>query len=159
MKKSIIAFVSLIVLALGMCGCGKKLDSDKVTQDMPDNGVMCDIYYPMEDEVVKADEPYQIKKLDSLSTEVEEVMNALIPYLDSEMLTFQTYMVDSDNVINLTFVMNGNLTNEYFVLAKSSIVQTFSNIEGVTSIHFIWQNSKGEEVSTETLDKNSFCYE
>lgn len=159
MKKRLLAIVSCIFILGCLAGCGKSGDSAQSDHDSSENNAICDIYYPKEYQVVKADEPYQIKKMDSLSTEVEEVMNALIPYLDAEMITFQTYMIDSNNVIILTFNISSQMTNEYFVLTKSSIVQTFSNIEGVTSISFVWQDADGKELSSETLDSNSFCYE
>ena len=157
MKKIRFFIISMmLILALSACGNGNRSNSNKKTTEYNENS-MVDIYYPKNNNVVAANEKYQIKQPDSVSAALEEIMLCMKNYLD-ERMTYNTYLLDADSNLTLHFVCNGEYNREYTLLAKAAVCQTVFQIKEINSINIVISDSADKILEENFYLRNSFYF-
>lgn len=136
--------------------CGKTGESgDTDTEELGEN--MISIYYPDGTQILKDDEPYQIKQPDSITVSVEEIMVAMSEKLEQEKIQYHTYMIDADNNVTLEFILTGEYDKEYFLLTRAAVTKTLFQLENIKSIIIILDDN-GEILLKESYGRDSFYY-
>lgn len=154
MKRStgIILAICIMILCTA-CGDNQK----QVQVSSGSNESLVNIYYPGEKEVLTAEEQYQIKLPDSVSSSVEEVMTALMQNIDQK-LVYHTYMLDVDNNLSLEFEADGEMTQEEMILTDASICQTLFQIDGINNITIKILNIEGKTIRENLYMRDSFYF-
>lgn len=136
--------------------CGKTGESgDTDTEELGEN--MISIYYPEGIQILKDNEPYQIKQPDSITVSVEEIMVAMSEKLEQEKIQYHTYMIDADNNVTLEFILTGEYDKEYFLLTRAAVTKTLFQLENIKSIIIILDDN-GEILLKESYGRDSFYY-
>lgn len=150
-------FVILIFCMMALfTACGKTGESrDTDTEELGEN--MISIYYPDGTQILKDDEPYQIKQPDSITVSVEEIMVAMSEKLEQEKIQYHTYMIDADNNVTLEFILTGEYDKEYFLLTRAAVTKTLFQLENIKSIIIILDDN-GEILLKESYGRDSFYY-
>ena len=153
-KKILILIFCMMVL---FAACGKTGESgDSQTVELGEN--MISIYYPEGTQILKDNEPYQIKQPDSITVSVEEIMAAMSEKLAQEKIQYHTYMIDADNNVTLEFTLTGEYDKEYFLLTRAAVTKTLFQLEDINSIIIILDEDNGEVLLKESYGRDSFYY-
>lgn len=137
--------------------CGKTGESeDTGAVELGEN--MINIYYPENTQILKDNEPYQMKQPDSISVSVEEIMAAVSEKLEQEKIQYHTYMIDADNNVTLEFALTGEYDKEYFLLTRAAVTKTLFQLEDIKSIIIILDDDNGEVMLKESYGRDSFYY-
>lgn len=156
MKNKSIFILIFCMIAL-FTACGKTGEvKDTGTLELGEN--MISIYYPGSTQILKDNEPYQIKQPDSISVSVEEIMAAMSEKLEQEKIQYHTYMIDADNNVTLEFTLTGEYDKEYFLLARAAVTKTLFQLEDIKSIIIILNNDNEEVLLQESYGRDSFYY-
>lgn len=154
MKKIVSIFLSLLLM-LTLTACGDKKEKTTIVEQTGSG--MIDIYYPMNNKVVKSETPYQIKQPDSVSASVEEVMAAIMVYLQEDM-TYYTYMLDADNRVSLELAMVEDYDSVFTLLADASIVKTLFQIKEIQGVRIHLVDKDGNEIEDSMYTSDSFYF-
>lgn len=119
---------------------------------------MINIYYPGNTQILKDNEPYQIKQPDSITVSVEEIMAAMSGKLKQEKIQYHTYMIDADNNVTLEFTLTGEYDKEYFLLARAAVTKTLFQLEDIKNIIIILDDDNGQVLLNESYGRDSFYY-
>lgn len=153
-KVSLILVICSLFL-LTACGGEKQINIEDNSSDS--NIGMIYIYYPSGNSVVKEEQQYQLKHPDSITLAFEEVILESTKYFN-DTVQYNTYMLDDDNNLNISFSLQGDLDKEYFLLMQASLVKTLFQINDIGDIVIRLTDNIGSEVSYELFNEESFYF-
>lgn len=153
--KRILYLTLLLVASLSLVGCNKQVGK-KAKKALKDENAVC-IYYPQGNNVTSEEDAYLLKQPDSVTASIEEVMAAEANHLEAE-ISYNTYMIDGNGNVELTFVLEGDYKKEYFFLTKAAIASTLFQLEGVRNITILLNDAEGNDISKEVFNRNSFYF-
>lgn len=153
-----IGIILLILAMVLVTGCDKSKDKNTSESVVPDENSIF-IYYPENKCVLAYDETFQLKQPDLLVQSVEEVMTAWTEILGSEIIQYDTYMIDGNNDVELDFSLVGDSENrEYFLLARAAVTQTLFQLKDINCISIKLTDREGNVVYDEKFDRHSFYF-
>lgn len=156
MKKYLCSLI-LAIFLIGLTGCGQRQqEEDLIVQTEKENSIW--IYYTENRDIVRDENPYQLKQPDSVSASVEEIMSVLIEKIDSTKLEFRTYMLDGDYNIALEFVQKEGCDKDYILLAKAAVSTTLFQIEEIGSVNIGMYDEGNRAISNELFLRDSFYF-
>lgn len=156
MNKKISSFILILVIMVCVAGCDNNQRSVIMPEHHLDSNVFS-LFYPGIDNVIAEETEYQIKEPDNIVTSVEEVMTELMPHFDGK-LTFDTYMLTTDDGIEMEFTLNEDYTNEYLLFTKVSIAKTLFQIGDIEFIQIQIRDKDENIIVDETMDRNSIYF-
>ena len=159
-KKKMIILIVLIALMLVVTIVFAKIfnqDEDKkngADNKFDENSVA--IYYVEDTQIESRDELYQLKQPDILSSSVEELITAMTEDLQSKGFEISSFMLNSENTLNIVMVKPKNITTEDLLLVKASVCNTLFQLKELDVIKMTINDEKGKMFSDEMFDENSF---
>lgn len=155
MKKSV-KYISLVfALTLCLTGCGQNGEESTPLQ-MSEN--MIHLYQVDENQIVEAENDYQLKTPDSLSSCVEDVMTALTDMQPTDIVSY-SYMMGNDNSLQLELTLKeGVQEKEEIMLMMAAVTKTIFQLDDISSIQLIVKDAMGEEKEKELFLPASFYY-
>lgn len=154
MKKNNRIWFICLALALFLSGCAGK---DNAQQTFAEQDGMVKLYYQDNLKIRCDKEQYQLKQPDSVSASVEEIMAALMTEYEGR-ITFNTYMLDVDNNISLSFTETDEPTKEAVLFFAAAVTKTLFQVEMLGNINIKIINDTEQVILEETYNRNSFAF-
>ncbi|MCM1272307.1 MAG: hypothetical protein NC225_09735 [Clostridium sp.] len=156
MKKITYVFLVLCMLAL-TTGCGEQQSNTEFSVSVQEEN-MVDIYYPVDNGIVKDEAAFRFKQPDSVGASIEELMLVLSEKLGNDRIDYTTYMIDAYNNVTLDFDLVSEYNKEYYLLAKAAITSSLFQISNINFITIRLSDNKGTVISEESFDRKSFYF-
>lgn len=151
-RYKITAYLGIILMLVPALSSGCSMSGNGSDESL--SGGWVRIYQPGDDGIIIDDEPYQLKKPDSVSAVAEEVL----PLINApEGLSFSGYTVDEDGVLHIDITDFGS-DNKDILLYKAAVVRTLSQSENIKTIELAISLETGQETDLATYTDASFYY-
>lgn len=155
LKKSYLINLILLI-SFGLSGCGAQTESSTETvNNKTENSVF--VCYPDGDEVVKAEDSYQLKQPDSIVPAVEEVMSVSLDYYEGNIESY-SYMVDDNNNVTLDITLADDCGREYYLLTMASVSDTIFQMDMVESVRITLLSKEGETLDSKLILRNTIYH-